>query len=56
MPTDNTDIQRQVDATEWQVDRLVYELYELADDIVPVYHSSGNRLTKPLTAFLIPST
>ena len=55
-PTDNTAIQRQVDATEWQIDRLVHELRELTDDIVPVYHSSRNRLMNVLTAFLIPST
>ena len=31
-PVDQTAIQRQVDATDREVDRLVYELYGLTDD------------------------
>lgn len=31
-PTDKTAIQRQIDATDRQIDNLVYELYGLSDD------------------------
>jgi hypothetical protein len=31
-PHDRTVLQRQVDATDRQIDRLVYELYELAEE------------------------
>ncbi len=31
-PVDKTAIQRQIDATDRQIDQLVYELYELTDD------------------------
>ncbi len=31
-PTDKTAIQRQIDATDRQIDNLVYELYGLTDE------------------------
>ncbi|MBI2827129.1 MAG: hypothetical protein HYX69_20860 [Planctomycetia bacterium] len=31
-PAEKTQLQRQIDATDRQLDRLVYELYELSDD------------------------
>ena len=35
-PTDKTAIQRQIDATDRQIDRLVYELYDLTDDEIRI--------------------
>ena len=35
-PTDKTAIQRQTDATDRQIDRLVYELYGLADEEIRI--------------------
>ena len=35
-PTDKTPIQRQMDATDRQIDQLVYELYELTDDEIRI--------------------
>jgi len=35
-PTDRTAIQRQVDATDRQIDRLVYELYDLTDEEIRI--------------------
>lgn len=35
-PTDKTGIQRQIDATDRQIDQLVYELYELTDDEIEI--------------------
>ena len=31
-PVDKTALQRQIDATDRQIDQLVYELYALTDD------------------------
>ena len=50
-PTDKTAIQRQIDATDRQIDRRVYELYEMAYDIVPVCRSSGNGCSSSLSRF-----
>ena len=36
MPTDETAIQRQIDATGRQIDQLVYELYGLTDEDVRI--------------------
>jgi len=33
---DKTVIQRQIDATDRQIDRLVYELYDLTDDEIRI--------------------
>ncbi len=35
-PTDKTAIQRQIDATDRQIDQLVYELYALTDDEIAI--------------------
>ncbi len=35
-PSDQTAIQRQIDATDRQIDQLVYELYGLTDDEIKV--------------------
>ncbi len=35
-PTDNTAIQRQIAATDRQIDQLVYELYELTDEEIKI--------------------
>jgi len=35
-PTDKTAIQRQIDATDRRIDRLVYELYDLTDDEIAI--------------------
>ena len=35
-PVEKTAIQRQIDATDRQIDRLVYQLYELTDDEIRV--------------------
>ena len=36
MPVDKTAIQRQIDATDGQIDQPVYELYELTDDEIKI--------------------
>ena len=33
---DRTSLQRQIDATDTQIDRLVYELYELSDEEIRI--------------------
>ncbi|MCX5810472.1 MAG: hypothetical protein NTX36_14080, partial [Proteobacteria bacterium] len=35
-PHDKTAIQRQIDATDRQIDRLVYELYELTEEEIKI--------------------
>ena len=35
-PTDKTAIQRQINATDRQIDRLVYELYGLTDEEIRI--------------------
>ncbi|MCH7838793.1 MAG: hypothetical protein IID38_00950 [Planctomycetes bacterium] len=35
-PTDKTAIQRQIDATDRQIDQLVYELYDLTDEEIRI--------------------
>jgi len=39
-PTDKTAIQRQIDATDRQIDQLVYELYGLTDDEIRIVEES----------------
>jgi transketolase N-terminal domain/subunit len=36
-------IQRQIDATDRQIDRLVYELYELTDDEIKIVEEATGR-------------
>ena len=36
MPDEKTMIQRQIDATDAQIDRLVYELYGLTDEEIAI--------------------
>jgi hypothetical protein len=33
-------IRRRIDATDWQIDRLVYELYELTEDEIRIVEGS----------------
>ncbi|HUV04858.1 MAG TPA: Eco57I restriction-modification methylase domain-containing protein, partial [Armatimonadota bacterium] len=40
-----TVIQRQIDATDAEIDRLVYELYDLTDEEIAIVESSTNRKT-----------
>ena len=40
---DKTMIQRQIDATDRQIDRLVYDLYELTDKEIAIVEEGGNR-------------
>ena len=37
---DKTAIQRQIDATDRQIDRLVYQLYELTDEEIDMVEGS----------------
>ena len=39
-PTDKTAIQRQIDATDRQIDQLVYEFYGLTDDEIKIVQES----------------
>ena len=36
-----TNIQRQIDATDAQIDKLVYELYELTTDEIKIVEAAG---------------
>jgi hypothetical protein len=40
-PDDKTRIQRQIDVTDQQMDRLVYELYELAQEDTKIVEEKG---------------
>ena len=40
MPTNKTAIQRQIDATDREIDRVVYELYGLTDDEIRIVDES----------------
>ncbi|MDT8391632.1 MAG: Eco57I restriction-modification methylase domain-containing protein [Lentisphaeria bacterium] len=40
---DKTVLQRQIDATDAQIDRLVYELYDLTDEEINIVEDSGRR-------------
>ena len=59
-PVDKTAIQRQIDATDRQIDQLVYELYDLTDyEIKIVEEATTGKIfgepTHPYTQFLINS-
>ena len=41
-PTDKTAIQRQIDATDQQIDQLVYELYGLTDEEIRTVEGSAD--------------
>ena len=43
-PTDKTAIQRQIDATDQEIDQLVYELYELTDDEIKIVEEAAQAL------------
>jgi hypothetical protein len=38
---DKTTLQRQIDATDHQIDKLVYELYELTDEEIKIVEGNG---------------
>jgi predicted DNA binding protein len=40
---DRTVIQRQIDATDRQIDRLVYELYDLTDEEIKIVEEATRR-------------
>ncbi len=42
-PTDKTAIQRQIDATDRQIDNLVYELYDLTDDEIRIVEEATRQ-------------
>ena len=42
-PSDKTAIQRQIDATDRQIDQLVYEFYGLTDDEVRIVEAATQR-------------
>ena len=39
---DKTTLQRQLDATDTQIDRLVYDLYSLTDDEIKIVEEATN--------------
>jgi hypothetical protein len=42
-PTDKTAVQRQIDATDRQIDKLVYELYGLTEDEIAIVEEATRR-------------
>jgi hypothetical protein len=40
-PTDKTAIQRQIDATDARIDRLVYELYGLTEEEIRIVEEAN---------------
>ena len=42
-PVEQTAIQRQIDATDRQIDQLVYELYCLTDDEIRIVEEATER-------------
>ena len=40
-PTERSVLQRQIDATDHEIDRLVYELYELTEDEIKIVEGGG---------------
>ena len=42
-PHEKTTIQRQIDATDRRIDRLVYELYELTDEEIAIVEEATQR-------------
>jgi len=43
MSHDKTAIQRQIDATDRQIDKLVYELYDLTDEEIAIVEGATER-------------
>ena len=43
IPGDKTRIQRQIDATDKQIDKLVYKLYGLSDEEIAIVEDSTKR-------------
>jgi len=41
-PHENETLQRQIDATDQQIDRLVYELYELTEEEIKIVEGGFN--------------
>jgi len=41
LPQDKTMLQRQIEATDGQIDRLVYELYELTEEKIKIVEGGG---------------
>lgn len=37
----NIRLQRQIDAADWEIDRLVYDLYGLTDEEIAIVKSRG---------------
>ena len=46
---DKTALQRQIDATDKQIDRLVYELYDLTDDEIKIVEQGMSGQTSTQT-------
>ena len=42
-PHEKTAIQRQIDATDRQIDRLVYELYDLTDEEIAIVEEAARE-------------
>jgi hypothetical protein len=42
-PSDQTQIERQITATDRKIDRLVYELYELTDEEIALVENENAR-------------
>jgi hypothetical protein len=42
-PTDKTAIQRQIDATDREIDQLVYELYGLTDEEIRIVEEAAPK-------------
>ena len=40
-PHDQTRLQRQIEATDWEIDRLVYDLYELTDEEIAIVEGTA---------------
>ena len=49
-PDDKTRIQRQIDTTDHQIDRLVYELYRLTDKEIQIVEKGTKWLAKHIAA------
>lgn len=43
IPAEKTNLQNQIDATDRQIDRLVYELYGLTDDEIAIVEEATTR-------------
>lgn len=40
---ERTALQRQIDATDWQIDQLVYELYGLTDEEIRIVEEAAPK-------------